>query len=364
MADNQFPNQNQWSEKPVIGTGEGESPIIPAPQNDVVMRTMASDTASIKEMGGGDPHPYTPTQQVGEQENKASTSPMNTTKDAVVTPPQASGDVVIPLPQKKGGNMFVILAVVIILLGLIAIGYFYVYPKFILGTPTPETITEETAPVVTNENIDTNNQNNTEGATTTENTSPIEVPPTTGLSTHTSLFKVPADFSSEATLNTETIEAIKETWKGNTVEVPVFRETIFKNVDGMIFGISKLATLFIPSVINSSSSKLFDEDFTLFTYTDQKGVWPGMILKAKNESLTLAKEEVKKIESNTEWLSLFMVDPGKEQTWKDGKVGTMSARYIPFSTQGNALSYTWFDNILLISTNYQGAQDAAKKLGF
>jgi len=352
MADYQFPGQNQWSDKPVIGTGEGESPLAPAPQNEMTVRTMASDVASMKEMGGGEPRPYKPSETIQQTAPIPNTTQQTIPQNNVINPTQTTEVPVVPLPEKKGGNIFVIIAGIIIVLGLVAIGYFYIYPKFIVGTPET-TPTQE--PVVT--------------ATTTETsevatTAPIEAPVVTGLSTHASLFKTAADFSSEASLTAETIDAIKETWKGTTVEVPVFRETVFKNASGTILGSSQLASLFLPSTINATTSKLFEEDFTLFTYTNQKGVWPGIILRAKPETLTSAKEALKNIEANTEWKSLFMTDPGKEQIWKDGNVGTMAARYISFSTQGNALSYTWFDNIVLISTNYQGAQDAAKKLGF
>ena len=356
MADYQFPGQNQWSEKPVIGTGEGESPLAPAPQNEITMRTMASDSTSIKEMGGGDPRPYTPNATPISQTQKPPEVPNQSSP--TINPSQVTEIPVIPIPQKKNGSMFIILAVVIIVLGLGAIGYFYVYPKFI-SSGTPEVVVEEPQ---TNEPVTP-----VVDATTTEvaATTTVEVPPiSNGLGNHISLFKTAADFSSETTLVSETIAAIKEAWKGTTVEVPVFKETVFKSADGKIFGQSKLVPLFLPSFITTSSTSLFEEDFTLFTYTDQKGVWPGIILKAKTDTLAQAKEEAKKIEASVEWRSLFILDPGKEQTWKDGKVGTTGARYISFATKGNALSYTWFDNTLLISSSYQGAQDAAKKLGF
>lgn len=357
MADYQFPGQNQWQDKPAIGTGEGESPLAPAPQNEVTMRTMASDVASMKEMGGGEPRPYKPAEPVAPTIPTSTQAPQQQpiTQGGVINPTQtAEVPPVVPLPQKKSGGLFAVIAGIIIVLGLAAIGYFYVYPKFIVGTPSEE-VTPATTETTTTEEIASQEQ-----ATTT----PIETMAPVGLSTHASLFKTAADFSSETSLTAETVDAIKETWKGGIVEVPVFRETVFKNATGTIYGLSQLMPLFIPSTINATTSKLFDEDFTLFTYTDQKGVWPGVILRAKTETLADAKEAIKNLEKNTEWKNLFMADPGKEQTWKDGKVGTTAARYISFSTKGNALSYTWFDNVILISTNYQGAQDAAKKLGF
>jgi len=364
MADYQFPGQNQWSEKPAIGTGEGESPLAPAPQNEITMRTMASDVTSIKEMGGGDPRPYTPSATPISQTQPVQKPPEPSAQtNTTINNSQPAEMSVIPLPPKKSGSAFVILSVVIIILGLGAIGYFYVYPKFVsqdsAGIATEEQqIADEQSPLITEK------ATTTESTSTASTTPAIEVPPITGLGSHISLFKTAADFSSETTLQSETVATIKEAWKGTTVEVPVFKETVFKNVDGAILGVSKLIPLFFPSLMTASSSQLFEEDFTLFTYTDQNGVWPGIILKAKNDTLATAKEEVKKIEVNTEWKSLFTIDPGKEQTWKDGKIGTTSARYISFATKGNALSYVWLDSMLLISTNYQGAQDAAKKLGF
>lgn len=358
MADYKFPGQNQWSEKPAIGTGEGESPLVPAPQNEITMRTMASDVSSMKEMGGGDPRPYTPsTNPISQTPPPPKPTEPQSNSNPVINPIQTTEiPPISPTPQKSG-NAFFIIAIIIIVLGLGAIGYFYVYPKFV-STEVAEIIIEEPK---TEEVAETIQETIIETATTTPN---IEVPPISGLGSYISLFKTAADFSSETTLATETITAIKDAWKGSTVEIPVFKETVFRNTDGKILGQSRIVPLFLPSFITTSSSPLFEENFTLFTYTDQKGVWPGMILKAKADTIVKAKEESKKLESNMEWRSLFITDPGKEQTWKDGRVGTTGARYISFSTKGNALSYTWFDNMLLISTNYQGAQEAAKKLGF
>jgi len=213
MADYQFPGQNQWSEKPTIGTGEGESPLVPAPQNEITMRTMASDATSIKEMGGGDPRPYVPNVTPISQTQPVQKAPEISNPEIQKINSQQTTEIpVIPIPPKKGGGMFIVIAVIIIILGLGAIGYFYVYPQFIsqgnteIITETPQT-NEPIIPAV----IETT----TETTSTTSTVPAIEVPPVTGLvGSHASLFKTPADFSSETTLSSETVAAIKEAWKG------------------------------------------------------------------------------------------------------------------------------------------------------
>ena len=109
---------------------------------------------------------------------------------------------------------------------------------------------------------------------------------------------------------------------------------------------------------------MFNPDFTFFTYTNASGTWPGFVLKlATGTTADSAKTAIKKIEMNNELNTLFLVDPGAPKTWKDGKFGTFSGRYLTYSLLGASLNYGWNGDTLIVSTNYAGAQEAAKRTG-
>ncbi|MFA6407547.1 MAG: hypothetical protein WCV80_02475 [Candidatus Paceibacterota bacterium] len=377
MADFQFPGQ-QWSnQNPVIGTGEGEVPLAKIP-TEPTMRTMASDVASIKETGGGEPRPYIPKEIPPSFPDMS--QPVTPKKDFVVppvipafVPPQEMGAVSIPTPQGTSGEsgkgksksgIFIGIAVFVTLVGLAAIVYFFVIPKFTTTPVETPTATPVIPPIEVPEIIET--------ATTTEQEPIIPpVPPTSESSqlptvdTHSSLFKNSADLTSEVTLTEVTMDSVKKSLEASVVEVPVLREIVFKNSTGKVYALSALLPLFSSSTFTTSTNALFAPDATFFTYADSKGVWPGFVLRlATGADSTVAKTDIKKLEVGNEFASFFLTDPGTGQAWKDGKVGTTTARYAPFSKTGIAFSYVWFENNLIVSTSYAGAQAASKKLGF
>ncbi len=372
MADFQFQGQ-QWSDKnPVLGTGEGEVPLAKQ-MPDVNMRTMASDVSSIKEMGGGDPRPYAPKEMPA--------SPVPAQKEVVVppiippvVPPQP--DAASPMmpegsmqetPEKKKSNsgIFVGVAVFVTLIGLAAVVYFFVLPMFLSdgsepvneGTPAAE---EQVIPPAEEPVIPPAEP---PAATSTEGIPEAGVPKMPVVEVHASLFATPADLSAEATLGEVTADAVKKAFEASLVEVPVLREMVFKGSDGKVLAFENIVPLFMSSTFSSTTNALFSPDATFFSYTDNKGVWPGFALKlASDADLTVAKAAIQTIEANNEFAALFLTSPGTPTTWKDGKVNDTAARYIPFSAQGIAFNYAWFDRTLIVSTSYAGAQAAAKKL--
>lgn len=350
MTDFQTPGQN-WSEKnPVIGAGEGEVPLANAPMAEVTMRTMSSDIASMKETGGGEPKPYNP----------GGNMPQPTPTPSAVVPPQTDFGNINPaaavpqpemqLPAKKT-NWFAIIAALVGIVALLALGYFFVYPRFFAAVPVvvPPPAAVPEAPATLPE------------ATTTPvvSESPFET-----VVMHTSLFQTSADTSSEATLASVTLNDVKTAMQASTVEVPLLKEMVFKSNIGKVYALSAIAPLFMPSVFTSSTTALFQPDASFFTYVDKTGVWPGMVLKlAAGADVAAAQTAIKALEANNEFESMFLANPGTAGRWKDGKVSTFIARYVAYSTKNVAFSYAWLNNNLVISTSYAGAQAAAAKLG-
>ena len=362
MTDFQPQGQN-WSEKnPVIGTGEGEVPLANAPVADVTMRTMSSDIASIKETGGGEPKSYNP-QGMGMNIPPAQSAVVPPQTDIGAAPsPMPAGQ---PMqPPKKGVNWFAIIASLIGIVGVLALLYFFVYPRFF----APATVPPAAAPATT-----------AQESTLPPATSTLPTTPDVGLATgtgavadsqfqtvilHSSLFKTSADTSSEITLPAVTLDAVKAAIQANTVDVPLLKEVVFKNSVGKVYALSTIAPLFAPNVFNATTSSYFEPDASFFTYIDKTGVWPGMVLKlATGADITNAKAAIAQLESNNDFLSFFLSNPGTAGRWRDGKVGSYIARYVSFSPSNIAFSYTWVNNTLVISTSYAGAQSAATKLG-
>lgn len=393
MADFQPQGQNWSGQNPVIGTGEGEVPLAKPPIADMTMRTMGSDISSMKASGGGEPRPYAPKEvsySAGAAPMPAAPQPMSAAPQmpqsysAPAASPQMNFGNIAPVsvvaqaaPAKSGSALFIILAAIITSVGLGAVGYFFVYPQF--AAPTTPVVTEQTpatAPAPGTEVSATT----TSPATTTAITEPVPPTPaaTSSVSTasavsatpelptvaaHVSMLKTAADFSAEATLGSITLDAIKNAFTSNPVEVPVLKEVTLKNDSGKVYAFAAIAPLFMPTTFNPSTLALFSPDASFITYTDKTGTWPAIVLElVTGADMTAAKTAIAAIEKNNEYASLFIVDPGTPSTWKDGKVGTTVARYISFSKTGVAFNYTWIGNRLVLSSSYAGAQEIAKRI--
>lgn len=108
----------------------------------------------------------------------------------------------------------------------------------------------------------------------------------------------------------------------------------------------------------------FEADLTAFIFYDDKGSWPGYIAKLKPVA---PREEAQTAITQLETVPLgkfYLEDPGTFGAFKDGQVNSKPARYTAGSSAGAAFSYTWLDDYLLISTSYNGAKEAATRLGF
>lgn len=351
MTDTQSQQGSQWSDhNPVLGTGEGEVPLATIPSADITMRTAASDVASIKETGGGEPKPYTPAASPSAPE--------------LITPPVADlGNVapMAPMPEaapaqkKSGGAVGIIIALVVIVI-LFSVGYFYVYPTFIKAPQSQEVISAE-SPVATT----------TPSAPVSEKpaTPAVQTPQAPTVVLHASLFKTSADVTSEATMPTPTKEEVVNAFRSQPVQSALLKEVVFKNSDAKVYAFSAIAGILMPDLFTASVSETLESDATFFTYLDQNGTWPGFVVRMKSGAdAAKVKTDISLIEKSPNMTSLFVSDPGTPGMWKDGKVNATVGRYVPFSSQGFALNYAWFGNDLVVSTSYAGIKAVAAKLGY
>lgn len=356
-------------EKP-LSTGEGEAPLVPK----IDLRTMASDLGSIKESGGGPPRPYVPpppTFNKPEEPVGAASPPFEPPKIGETAPVQFPAGV--PLEGKpKSKGLFVVILAVIIIVGLGAIGYFFVYPYFFkqskeeaVEAPPPTPKEEAPAPILpavpTIPEAELSPPGE-EAATTTE-TSPIETPPPP-LTTpsHVSLFKKAADASSEVNLAALDLTSLKQAWGSETAEVPVLKELVVKENEALV-GSADLLKILLPTLFGEGPN-LFEDDFSLFVYVKANGTWPGFILKKKSDAESAQiTSRLTALEATNEIVNLYVSDPGTPSgVWKNGSTSGISNRYTTFSKAGYALNYGWVGDLLVFSASYDGFKEAVKRL--
>ena len=383
MADENFQgNQSQWpKEKPALGTGEGESPFGAPSSPKIDLRTMASDQASMKEMGGMEPRPYTPPPFPADKPAEMPKPDSNfgqMLEKNVINPPSSPSSPSTPLPpppipadltkikSKKKKSPFALIIVLVVVIGAAALGYFVVYPNFIKKpVVTPVVVIPPPAPPPAQAICGNGACEASENTASCPADCPA--PPTPPPSTHSPFFKTPADATANITLAELNAAGLKQAVSFETGATPTLKEIIFKNSSGDPITFKDFAAAISPNVFNEATTGSFDTDATFFLSTNSKGTWPGIVLKLKSGvSAASAQSDIsKKISENkSEAANLYLQDPGTSSDWKTGSVLGKTSQYLSFSLSGAALSYTWFDNYLLVSTNYDGAKEAAKRLGF
>jgi len=367
-------NQNaDTNRSQFLGTGEGEIPLAKMPSDKIDVRTMASDVTSMQETGGGMPRPYTPqTQTVAPKET--ATPSMPTPSSQVNITDQMMGGITqvgqqtpnAPKPVKTGGgrSLFLTLLIVIVVLGFVAIGYFFVYPRFVKTETDKAPEVAITPPAIPEEVVSIPPTPPVETPTTT---SPVIIP-TPSVSTvdvHASFFKTKADLVFDAKLLAFTLDDLKKPIAFETTSVPLFKEVVWKTQENKSLSFSQVASLIFPNFFTTEKVASFQDDFTLFSYSNTKGTWLGFVTKLRDGvNVGTIQNSMNVLQKDTGLKNLFISDPGTMSPWKDGRVRDKPTSLAPFSLQGATISYTWFDRYLLVSSNLEAAEEAGKRLGY
>lgn len=382
MPNNQSQNQPQ----------QGEDSIH---LENLEARTMRSDIESIQNQGGGEPKPYIPKEPVelsqGEPQKEVPPPQMpgafpplsegggGFTNEQFVPPPsqQITPEQIMGEeypPKKSNKKTFVIALIVIIGVGLGATAYFIFLPSGPISPATPlvepqpsvggaatETPAEIEVPAVPTE------EGEVEGSATSVPEEVVEEPSTTtGIpaKNHISLLKTAADTVAEINLPSLDLASFASALDFSPTEVPFTREVVFVDQEGNLVKFGDLASLLSPTVFSPEVAELFEPDATFFTYTNQDGTWFGLVAKLKEGAdQSAAKNQIKDLETNlSEVKNFFLENPGAENTWKDGRAGTVSSRYITFTKKGSAFNYGWSGNLLIIGTSYPAFQEVINRL--
>ena len=256
------------------------------------------------------------------------------------------------------------LIVFIVIVGIAAAGYFFVYPYFAGSEETPATAAPETAVPAPSETLPTETPETTpaEPEVTTPEEPAVTLPPEPVLGAHVSPFKQVPDLKSEVSIADLSVTGLRAVLQFESVQTPVFREIVVKNSSDALLTTRGLLSILAPQTFTSTTLNSFTLDPTLFVYTNSAGSWPGLVLTlADGAVLEDAKAQIGAIETGTEAMNFFATDPGTQGTWANGKAGTLSYRYAPFPS-GARFHYIWLGNSLLISTSYDGLKAALNRL--
>ncbi len=382
-----------------ISTGEGEVPLAPPigvpPQPKVEVRTMNSDLRSMQERGGGEPRPYVPkpiTPPPMGGTGSGTPAPSFSKPSAPFTPPRTGFNPPIGVPpkpaatpaspaplsamapesvpsKKSAKGILVGVITLVVIVGLAAVGYFFIYPMF-SGTPTSEeplaAMPEPFPPVVppVEEPILPPVTETPPPAEVTPPPAPPEIIP--GIESHTSLFTVAPDESADVTIAPMNVEGLRTALSaGATAPAPSLKEKMIRTAEGKVVVFGEFAKRLVPGFFTPEVLASFSDDATYFTYTAANGTWFGIAVALKSgANLGTAQGAMNALQRDADNKNLFLADPGAADAWRDGKIEGRPASLADFATPGATLGYTWLGRTLLITTNLAAGEEAARRLGF
>jgi len=364
-----------------LPTGEGEVPLAPAPQPKVEVRTMGSDLRSIGEQGGGEPRPYVPKPAAPLSAFPPSTpgsAPSPFIKPAIPFTPPKMGTAGLPAqagvppkppvpsgapkpispapggtPKSKRGIFLGILSFFVVV-GLAAVGYFFIYPMFAGTSAEP---VAAPAPVV-------------EVPPAPPQEEPPVIPPVpaeviAGIDTHTSLFTIPADIRTEATPAPVSVDGLRAALPFDRAAVPLFREVTIKTAEGKVIAFGELAKRLVPGFFTPELLGSFADDATYLTYAAADGTWFGFAVPLKSGvDLGAMQGKIGALQHDPDNRNFFLADPGAEGVWRDGSIKGHPASLVDFATPGATLGYTWLGRTFLLTTNAAAGEETARRLGF
>ncbi|MBI2278755.1 MAG: hypothetical protein HYU81_01685 [Candidatus Brennerbacteria bacterium] len=360
-----------------IGAGEGESPLgAPRPQVEprpippppsLETRTFASDLDSIRTSGGSEPTPYTPAATTPPKPAAipiAEAAPLG----AHLPVPPASADPsfsspTLP-PSATGGGKRVFVAILsfLIVIGLGAVGYFFIYPLFTAEEEAPVTVTPTPSAPALPEEIFSDE---------VAEVPALEAPaadPWSGvltLSSHRSIFQIIPDTTTELILAEPALAAVKSSVPSGAVATPLLSETVFKTPSGGFVPLSVIASLIAPTFFTPERLAAFNDDAAYYTYAAPNGTWFGVAMPLKADvPIGPVQDGMSALQADPNLLNFFLENPGEKGVWADGRVRGKPASQVSFSAPDAVFSYVWMGRTLLLSTNLTGAEEAARRLGF
>ncbi len=267
-------------------------------------------------------------------------------KDPVFTPETNNqmSNLGVVVDKPKSGKLLWIIIILVVVIGLAALGYYVVYPIFnaqpAAQNPITTTPTQPTAPEA-----------------------PI-APTAPTLAVHVSAFvfdpagKVPAQ---PTTLDLPTINGILKSVGDNSANQSL-TEIFMSDEKGQLAFAKYLAALLPGFPDAAQASTWMEDDFTAYVFKDNAGTWPGYIVKLKSgANLETLAQWVALLETN-DLTGFYIANPGKLAPFKNGTYKTITDRYATGSN-GASFNYAIVNNYLVINTSYNGLKESLRLLG-
>jgi len=332
----------------------GGGSIVPPPPDagssltEVSIRTMASDLAMLGQTGGS-------TIPAGETLSISFDKPKKSDEKMRVVVQGAEGT-----EERPAGRHATIawVAVGFVGLALLFLLGFYVLPKLV------SFLTPSSSPP-------SNNDSNL-GSLPSEPTSPAPLPPPPPA--HASFFRMPIDEKISITLDSSKTgptgtnpfaAGVLAAIATSNAKINLFELEILEPSGKHFSWTDFLAARNAPILSGDTFATRFGDDFTAFVYRDQKGSWPGYIIKLKREysPLTLATA-ILEIEKNIPMFKNLAVTPlgNPSGIFRDARIVNEPIRSLDFSPK-TTVSYGWFyGTYLIFSTSDEGLRQILQKL--
>ena len=345
-------NQKDWlPPRPVnLSSGPANRPVPPSPPPpEITIRTLQSDSESLKQSGGAGPIPKTfaPPAPLSPIQPPPPpplpSSPPRIAPSDFSAPKSAEKPTVSVIEEEAGktGSTKKILSwsgglLAAILIGLG--GYFYLFPLLFpkQAPPPPPPAFNAQAPVV-----------------------PIPEPEiVSDLRPHQSFFRS-SDQTAAAKLlelNLDSLNSALKEAAAQSLNADTLTEVVFSD-DGGQFPSSAVLTALLPEISAEAMKNLFEDDFTAAVYRDADGIWPAYIVKLKAEASQVeAQTEINKLESSLNLSNLFLSNPGSPSSagFKTGQANGAVTRYLTYSQKGASLNIAWSGDKLVVSASYNG----------
>lgn len=295
---------------------------------EVNIRSLESDTSSLKSSGGISPSPRTiRLEELGK-------GPTSFTPETIS---QLSGGV-----ESGGGvgrnfrGIFKILGSLVFVIGLGFVGYYIIYP---LLFPAQSPI----VPIV--------------------NTEPIinEIERVS----HQSIFVTSPAYRADLILGNLSIQDVITTLQGesaNSIPSGSLKELSLSDAEGQL-AFSKFISTMAPTINPNDVAVVVEDDFTGFLYYNDRGVWPGYVVKLRSGALVSDAESILSALEGSDIRSFYISEPGISEGFKTGPYKGSPIRYASFSTPGASFNYGIIGDYAIFSSSFDGIKAATEYLG-
>ncbi len=308
----------------------------PPPPPPVAVRSLQSDLQSLEASGGIAPKAAVVKLDDLELPMPAVPAPA---MDASAAPTDGGG---------AGKMIASMLGGLVLIVGVGAAGYFWIYPA-LFGGETPTLAPGEIG-----------------APTTGVGAVPAPKPVAPAPIVHRSLFAKLPTFASTVTVSNLTREGIMEALQqeaSGKAPTKSMKELSFVDGSGAPLRFADVTAALLPGIDKGEVQNMTEEDFTGFLYYNEKGVWPGYVAKLKSTAVVADAQAVFAGLEGLDIAGLYLNDPGASQGFQTGPFKGSPIRYSVFAAPGASLNYGAVGDYMVIATSFEAFKASVDLLG-